>query len=30
MRRAVYRYNHEKAYVNAVFAYAGMIKNTDY
>ncbi|MEE9913524.1 MAG: lytic murein transglycosylase [Deltaproteobacteria bacterium] len=22
MRRAVYRYNHEKAYVNAVFAYA--------
>jgi len=25
MRRAVYNYNHEKAYVNAVFAYAGRI-----
>jgi len=25
MRRAVYSYNHEKAYVNAVFAYAEMI-----
>lgn len=25
MRRAVYRYNHEKAYVDAVFAYAGKI-----
>jgi len=25
MRRAVYRYNHEKAYVDAVFAYAGRI-----
>ncbi len=25
MRRAVYRYNHEKAYVNAVFAYAEKI-----
>lgn len=25
MRRAVYRYNHEKAYVNAVFAYAESI-----
>lgn len=29
MRRAVYRYNHEIAYVNAVFAYAETIRKTD-